>query len=170
MVGMRCDLTGFSLTHKSPSSRTTPAPITLRQLLTHKAGLGYAGGDPDYARWARHAGADTRGGELRGHHGGVGDARFKFPPGQRVVVLRVRGRLGRAAWSSRPFSGRTLGGGVLTCAGEPVWARGTLPCGETRRCCCCCLMTCRTVRRCRLPAETPRLASFGPARRTRSRR
>lgn len=54
-------------------------PITLRHLLTHTAGLGYAGGDPDYARWARHTGRAPDS-ELRGTVA-AWETPLKFPPG-----------------------------------------------------------------------------------------
>lgn len=37
-----------------PFLEENTTPVTLRHLLTHTVGLGYAGGDPDYARWANH--------------------------------------------------------------------------------------------------------------------
>lgn len=62
-----------------PFLEENTAPITLRHLLTHTAGLGYGGGDPDYARWARHAGRSPDE-ELRGTLA-AWETPLKFPPG-----------------------------------------------------------------------------------------
>lgn len=62
-----------------PFLEDNTAPITLRHLLTHTAGLGYAGGDPDYARWARHVKRAPEE-ELRGSVA-AWETPLKFPPG-----------------------------------------------------------------------------------------
>ncbi|KUI58331.1 Acyltransferase LovD [Cytospora mali] len=41
-----------------PYLEENTTPITLRQLLTHTVGLGYASGDPDLSRWAKHIGRE----------------------------------------------------------------------------------------------------------------
>lgn len=62
-----------------PYLEPNASPVTLRHLLTHTAGLGYAGGDPDYARWARHAGRPPPE-ELRGSVA-AWETPLKFAPG-----------------------------------------------------------------------------------------
>ena len=62
-----------------PFLEENAAPITLRHLLTHTAGLGYPGGDPDYARWARHV-RRAPDQELRGTVA-AWETPLKFPPG-----------------------------------------------------------------------------------------
>ncbi|ROW02556.1 hypothetical protein VPNG_07844 [Cytospora leucostoma] len=62
-----------------PYLEENKAPITLRQLLTHTAGLGYAPGDPDLIRWAKHVGRDNA--ALRGTLESF-NTPLKFTPGQ----------------------------------------------------------------------------------------
>ncbi|KAG6354678.1 hypothetical protein INS49_004696 [Diaporthe citri] len=88
-----------------PFLEDNTAPITLRHLLTHTAGLGYAGGDPDYARWARHAGR-APGEELRGTVG-AWEVPLKFPPGGGWYYGTAVDWAGQVVES---VSGRALGG------------------------------------------------------------
>lgn len=87
-----------------PFLEENTAPITLRHLVTHTAGLGYAGGDPDYARWAKYVGRAPDS-ELRGTLG-AWETPFKFPAGSGWYYGSAVDWAGQVV---EAVSGRTLG-------------------------------------------------------------
>ncbi|KAI3394663.1 hypothetical protein diail_2473 [Diaporthe ilicicola] len=111
-----------------PLLEDNTSPVTLRHLLTHTAGLGYAGGDPDYARWAAHAGRPPLA-ELRGS-AAAWELPLKFAPGEGwyygaavdwagQVVEKVTGRALGEYMADKVFA--PLG------MGDSTFHRGALP-------------------------------------------
>lgn len=106
----------------------TSAPITLRHLLTHTVGLGYAGGDPDYARWAKHVNRKPEE-QLRGTLA-AWETPLKFPPGTGWYYGSAVDWAGQVV---EAVSGKTLGSymaenlfGPLG-MGDSTFRRDTLP-------------------------------------------